>query len=401
MSTEFSARNTLKVVVIVFGVLIALRFLWIAHAIFIVSLLGVLAGLALEKPVDWLERHRVRRGIGAPVSLLFFLGLLVALGAAIAPSIREQSKQLAQELPKALEKFEEKIGASGIIPQMQPQGGQQDSAQQQPRGGAQAGTQQGETATQQQGSPAGPGGEQGGAAAQQQPPTPEASPQQGGIGAQLAKEIRGLTRFLFPVISSVFGAIAGFIVILFIALYIAIDPGLYRNGLVHLVPHGARKRTGEVLDELRGALRQWLIARLLAMIAIGTITGVGLTLMRVDGAIALGVLAGLLEMIPFFGPFASAVPAIGVALVDSPQKAIGVALLYLVVQQLEGNLITPLILEQRLEVPPVLTVVAVAAMGVVFGVLGMLIAEPLLVAGLVVTKMLYVEDVVGDETGRS
>ncbi|HUP62048.1 MAG TPA: AI-2E family transporter [Thermoanaerobaculia bacterium] len=82
---------------------------------------------------------------------------------------------------------------------------------------------------------------------------------------------------------------------------------------------------------------------------------------------------------------------------SAPQKALGVIALFVVMQQLEGNVITPLVLERRLDVPPVLTVVAVAAMSMVFGVLGMLIAEPLLAATLVVTKMLYVQDVVGDD----
>ncbi len=93
----------------------------------------------------------------------------------------------------------------------------------------------------------------------------------------------------------------------------------------------------------------------------------------------------------------SAIPAIGIALVDSPQKALWVVGLYILMQQLEGNVITPVLLERRLDVPPVLTIVVVAAFGVVFGVIGMLIAEPLLAAILVTTKLLYVQDVVGDD----
>ena len=104
-----------------------------------------------------------------------------------------------------------------------------------------------------------------------------------------------------------------------------------------------------------------------------------------------------MEFVPFFGPVVSAIPAIGVALVDSPEKALWVIGLYILIQQLEGNVITPLLLEKRLDVPPALTLVTVAALGIVFGVLGMLIAEPLLAVVLVTTKMLYVEDVVGDE----
>ena len=85
---------------IVFAVLIALRFLWIAHAIFIVTFLGALAGLALSPAVDWLERHRVRRGLGAPVAMLLVIGMLIGTFAAIALSVRTQTRDIAQEFPK-------------------------------------------------------------------------------------------------------------------------------------------------------------------------------------------------------------------------------------------------------------------------------------------------------------
>ena len=358
---EISARTALKVTAIVFGVLIALRFLWIAHAIFIVTFLGVLLGLALGRVVDFLEKHKVRRGIGAPVTLLVLLGVLFGIGAMVAPAIKKQSGEIAQELPKAIDQIEKKFGNSkaskalGLSPQTKPATPQEQSGGQKPQ------------------------------------------EQHGGLSTQLGKEVRGATKFLFPIISSVFGAIGGVIIVLFIAMYIAADPGLYREGVVHLVPHKSRARANDVLVTLGKTLQQWIIARGIAMVAIALITGIGLALLNVKGAAALGVLAGLLELVPFFGPFVSAIPAIGIALVDSPQKALAVIVLYIIIQQLEGNVITPLILEKKLDIPPVLTVVGVSAMGIVFGVLGMLVAEPLLAAVLVLTKMLYVQDVVGDD----
>lgn len=368
---SISAPAALKVAAIVFAVLIGLRFLWIAHAIFIVTFLGVLLGLALTKAVDFLERFKIRRGIGAPITLLVFVGLLVGIGAMVAPSIQRQARDIARELPTAIDEVEKKLGATqaskalGLEPKAQPQQQQQQAQK--------------------------PGQQQ-----QQPEPQPQQS-QRGGFSQQLAKEFRNATRFLFPIISSIFGAVGGLIIVLFIAMYIAASPGVYREGIVHLVPHRARPRANDVLVTLGETLRQWLIARLIAMVAIGLVTGIGLALLKVKGAAALGVLAGLLEIVPFFGPFVAAIPAIGIALVDSPQKALGVIVLYIIIQQLEGNVITPLLLEKKLDIPPVLTVVAVAAMGMVFGVLGMLIAEPLLAATLVATKMLYVEDVVGDD----
>jgi predicted PurR-regulated permease PerM len=290
--------------------------------------------------------------------------------AMLGPSIRQQSRELTRELPKALQQVERWIQRSParnlIAPGApQPQAPQQQQPQQ-----------------------------------QQQPPQKKQQQdqgQQGGLSARIGKEMQGAPSFLFPVMSSVVGSIGGLIIVLFIAMYIAADPGLYREGMLHLVPHRNRAKAREWLAALRDTLRQWLVARLMAMVIIGVLTGAGLALLKVKGAAALGVLAGLLEFVPFFGPIASAVPAIGIALVDSPQKALWVAGLYLLMQQLEGNVVTPLLLEKRLAIPPVMTVVAVAAMGMVFGVLGMLVAEPLIAAVLVTTKMLYVNDVVGDD----
>ncbi len=345
---EIRAATALKVTAIVFAVLIALRFLWIAHAIFIVTLLGVLLGLALARAVDFLEKFKVRRGLGAAISMIVVIGLLIGIGAMVAPAVRRQTGEIAKELPKVIDEIEKKFGSSGASKALGLD-------------------------------------------------TPQQKKQGGGLSAQLTKELRGATKFLFPIISSVFGAIGGVVIVLFIGMYIAAEPGKYRDGILHLVPHRSRPRAREVLTTLAQTLRQWLIARLIAMVAIGLITGIGLALLGVKGAAALGLLAGLMELIPFFGPFVSAIPAIGIALVDSPQKALAVVVLYVIVQQLEGNVITPLILEKRLDIPPVLTVVGVSAMAIVFGVMGMLVAEPLLAAALVLSKMLYVEDVVGDE----
>jgi predicted PurR-regulated permease PerM len=367
---SISSAAALKVAALVLGVIVAARFLWIAHAIFIVTFLGILLGLAHSRAVDYLERFRIPRGLGAPLVLLAGIAVCVGVGAMIGPSIRDQTKELTTELPKAMRQVEQWINQTPAkalvaqhLPQEQPK--QQQQGQQQP--------QQGQQGKQQQ------------------------QQQQGGLTAQIGRELRNATRFLFPIISSVFGAVGGLLIVLFLAMYIAATPGLYRDGLLHLVPHRHRDRATEVLAALRDTLRQWLIARAMAMVIVGLIIGGGLALIGVKGAAALGVLAAVLEFVPFFGPIVSAVPAIGIALVDSPQKALWVIGLFILVQQLEGNVITPILLERRLDVPPVLTIVAVAALGVVFGVVGMLIAEPLLAAVLVTTKLLYVQDVVGDD----
>ena len=348
-------RTIAGAIAIFFGFLILAKFLWIARSILVITFLGVLFGLALSAGVDWLERRGVRRGLGAIFLTLTVLGMLVGIGVMIAPTLRQQFGELQEELPQSLDKIDQWMGRKTH--------------------------QLAQTV-----SPASP-----------QQARQQAARAQRSLREQLAAPLRSVGKFLFPFISTTFAAIAALILTIFIAIYIATEPHLYRSGLLHLVPHRGRKRAEEVLSHLEDSLRRWLIARLLAMLAIGVITTLLLMLLRVRAAVALGVVAGLLEFIPFFGPIVSALPAIGIALLDSPQKALWVVLVFVGIQQIEGNVLTPLLLENRVQIPPVLTVVSVAAMGAALGVPGMLIAEPLLVVALILVQMLYVEEVVGDE----
>ena len=388
VKTETATPSAIKVIVLsLTGVILALL-LWRARSLFLVVFLGVIAGLALSSATDWLERHRIRRSLGAPLVMLVLLGSLAGTIALIAPTVRDQVKQVSSEVPKAMKKVEEWLGVAqrNALGQQPPQGQQQPEGQQQ-QAPEQEGAQQRQPGAQQQQQQR----------QKQQPPGQQEQQQRGGLQSMIQGQARSAGRVLFPMISSTFEAIAGVLIIIFIAIYIAVSPRTYEKGILHLVPHPKRPRARELMTEVGQTLRGWLVARLLAMLIIGAITGIGLALLGIEAAIALAFIAGLLELIPFYGPIVAAIPAIGVGLVESPQKAISVAILYLIIQQLEGNVLTPLLLKKRLEVPPVLTIVVVSALGIVFGVVGMLAAEPLVAAGLVVTRKLYVRDVIGDD----
>ena len=381
------ARDVLMAAVIVAGVYLALQILWVGRSVFLLGFLGVLFGIVLSSGVDRLERWRIPRGLGAAIIVLSLLGLLVGLGALAAPQISRQMRDLRERIPQAAQQVrgwaEERLGgvAEALQPSAAPQGGQEGKAGQQSgeqapgaeKSDSQAGSQQGGTQ------------ESGG-----QKPAPNP-------GDGITQQLGAMGKTFFSIFSSTLSALAGILVLIFVSIFVASDPGLYHRGLMHLFPHSVRPRAGEVLSATATTLRRWLVMQLVAMVVIGVVTTVALLVLGIPGAIALGIIAGFLEFIPYVGPILSAVPAIAMALTDSPDKAIYVVIAYIAIQQLEGLVLQPMLMKEGLELPPVLTILGQALFSIVLGFLGLLLAVPLIATVMIPIKMLYVRDVVGDE----
>jgi predicted PurR-regulated permease PerM len=196
--------------------------------------------------------------------------------------------------------------------------------------------------------------------------------------------------------SGMLGVIGNIAIIAFVGTYFAAQPRVYINGVITLVPHRKRIRMREVLDELGATLGQWLFGKLVSMLIVGVATGVGLALLGVPLALVLGILAGLLDFIPYLGPIMAGVPAVLLALSESPSLALYVVLLFLGVQVLEGYLLLPLIERRTVALPPALTIIMQVLLGTVFGLAGVALATPLTAVIMVLVTMLYVQDVLGD-----
>lgn len=395
----WQSRDILRAGVLLTGLWVFLKLVWFAHPLILTVFLGVLFGLAVEGGVDRLQRFRIPRGVGAALIVAGFFALLVGLGMWMAPTLREQARELRTRLPQAIDKVEEwfnerRQGMFGLILG----GSEVAQAPQTPAGGTAAGR----TDTvvivvdtnavvrpAQQAQPAQPRGDSSAVAAAQRPDGP--------LSDRLGRQVSGVAKYLFPFLSSTFAVFAGIILIIFLAIYIAAEPDVYHGGLMHLFPHHARKRAGEVLSAMATVLRKWLVTQLIAMLVIGTITTIILLALDVKAAFALGALAGLLEFVPTIGPLLSAIPAVAMGFLDSPDKALAVAIAYGAIQFLENHLLIPLLMKGGVNIPPALTVVSQALMAMLFGFLGLMVAVPLLAAILVPVKMLYVEGVVGDE----
>ena len=197
--------------------------------------------------------------------------------------------------------------------------------------------------------------------------------------------------------STSFGVLGSLLVLIASALYLAASPRTYTSGLVALVPPARRPRAEQVLDAIRAQLKWWLIGRLVAMAAVGLFVGIGLWLVGVPQYLVLALVAAALTAIPFLGPIIAAVPGVLLALLQGPDVALWAVGVYVVSQVVENYLVTPLVQQRMVNMPPVLMIAAITLVGALFGVLGLIVATPLAVAAVAAVKMLYVEDVLGDE----
>lgn len=196
----------------------------------------------------------------------------------------------------------------------------------------------------------------------------------------------------------VFGALGSVILVAAIALFTAFNPPLYRDGLLKLFPHPFRERLDRALGAIAHALRWWFLGQFASMLLLGITVSVGLLLIGVEGWLGLGLLTALLTFIPYIGPLIAAVPILLVAFADSTQVGLTVLVFYLIVQNLEGNLIVPLIQHRAVHLAPAVLISVQVLMGVLFGLLGVIVAAPLTVVAMVAVNKLYVEDVLGETT---
>lgn len=332
-------RAALSVVLL----LVILQLLWSARLLVLTAFLGILFGLSAARATDWIcARVRIKRSIAAAGVVLGVTALLVLLFAWTGPTLVEQSQDLRTKLPEAVEKLEVWVG-------------------------------------------------------ERQPALLDAiAPADSAGGSRIATAIEthapALTDFAFGILQSTLVVGAGIVLVVFLALYIAADPTVYRNGILLLVPIARRDRVAELLTALGHALRTWFATQLIAMLVIGVVTTIILAILGVRAALPLGVLAGIFEFVPNVGPMLSAIPAVLMGFVDSGQKALFVAGAYWAIQFAENNLLIPYLMKEQLDLPPALTLIAQLVMAYVFGFLGLFVAIPLLATMVVIVRTFWVED---------
>jgi predicted PurR-regulated permease PerM len=335
------SRSPFSTIGLIALVVLIVFIVWLAGRLLLLIFGGVLLAVFLRLGASLVGRvTRLGNGWSLLVFLVLLVGLLTLGGWVLVPRLAEQARALTEAVPEAINELVDHVGETAwggwIIEFI-------DN---------------------------------------------EAVPENGAVVQHATTAVVGL----FDVIIA-----AG--IILFVGLYLASAPMPYARGLLRLVPKARRRRVGEVLFAAGYQLRWWLGGQLVAMAFVGTFIGVGLALIGVPLALALGVLAGLLEFIPTIGPPLAILPAVLLALVDEPQKALYVLILWGVVQIIEPYFLTPLVQRRAVHLQPVVTIIAQVFFAWTMGPTGLLVAVPLIAVIQIAVQMLYVEDVLGDDMG--
>lgn len=217
------------------------------------------------------------------------------------------------------------------------------------------------------------------------------------IGAErLADRLPDLVGLVTGAANAVLGSLSSVLLMLITGVYVAMEASLYRNGAIRLVPLRHRDRAAGMIDELGGQLGRWMAGQAVDMVVVAILAGLGLWLLDVPLALILALIAGITNIVPIVGPVASGAIAVLVALPQGLNSAIYVAILFTIIQMIEGDLLMPMIQRYAVQLPPALTIVAIVAFGSLFGLTGVILATPLLIVALLLVRRIYVQGMLGD-----
>jgi len=332
------ARRVLVAALVVLAVFGVAALVWMSARVLLLAFGGVLLGVLLDGLASALARRTpLSRRAALPVVVVGLVGLLVGLGFLVGPQLSAQMGELGGTLSGGLDALRAQMERSPLLhPLLDALGTAQENS------------------------------------------------------AEIARRMAG-------VFATMMGGLGGLAVIVFIGVYLAADPGLYQRGVLHLVRKRDRARGQEVLSKVGHAIRSWVLGQFISMCFVGVMVTVGLLVIGVPIPLALGLIAFLLEFIPYVGPLAAFVPIVLVALAVSPQLAVYAIVLYGVIQFVESYLILPLVHQRVVDLPPALLLFFQVLFGTLGGVLGVAVSAPLAVALIVLVQMLYVEDLLGDD----
>lgn len=327
------------------AILVTVLLLWLAGTVadlLLLLFLGILLAVYLSAVTDVLAAHtRLPRGAAFAASILLTVAALVAIGFLLIPPVIDQTRQLIAVLPELVTKWE--AGLERIVARI-------------------------------------PGMQQ------------SAVPGEHRILGVALEEAEKLIGALVPRLFDTMHLAVNLVAVLVMAIYFALRPDLYRDLAISVTPPRHRDAAHEVITALSETLRAWTIAQLLAMVTLAALTAVGLWLLDVPYWLAFGIFTGLVAVVPFFGTFVSTLlPALFVLPTDGGgTRALLVILLGAVIHIAENQLVVPLLMHKKVDLPPVLTIMSVLICGKLLGPFGLLVAVPTLAVVMVLVRRVLI-----------
>jgi predicted PurR-regulated permease PerM len=307
--------------------------------LFLAVLMTIIIAIPLAAGADRLQRHGVPRPIGAFVTLLAAVAVIAGVLALIVPTFVDETNQFVDDVPAIVDDLEQTVG---------------DITGERP----------------------------------------------GEVGDKVQDFLRGYTdnprRLIGPITSiglSVAGVVGAIVLMLITAYYMAVRPQPLVRGAVRLFPPTHRDQAVHVMQRLRGAWIGWMQGVAIDMLISGTLTYIGLRIIGLDFALVFAVLTALLVVVPYFGAIVGAIPPVLFALTDSPGKALAALIVYVAVQQIEGNLIIPLVMSRTMRLHPAVIAIGVVVVAQLFGVVGLFVAVPIVSAIVILTEEFWVREV--------
>jgi predicted PurR-regulated permease PerM len=333
---EFKDKDFVRRVLITLGLLALVVLVWKLSDVLLLAFGAVLVAVILRAFADLISaRTPVPRRWSLTTAGFVILVAMIAAGALFGAQVRAQLAGVAEQLPMALNNITRELGIGEVTSRL-----------------------------------------------------PEAL---AGTGGSLVGRIAGIGM-------TILNGLADFLLVVIAGVFVAADPKVYREGLIKLFPPSQHQRIRDSLNASGEALKLWLAAQLVAMTVVAVMAAVGLWLLGLPSPFALGLLAGLLDFVPFVGPILGALPAVLIASSVDAATMLWTVLLFVVIQQVEGNIVFPLVGKRMVSLPPALALFAILAAGVLFGPLGMVLGFPLAVVVFVLVKKLYVRETLGEET---
>jgi predicted PurR-regulated permease PerM len=332
------------------AIVISLYILWQIREVMLLIFAAVVLATTLNRLARRFQRSGMKRGFAVFLSVSIFLALIVGFFWLIVPPFADQFQELTKQVPRGLERFNTWLDElrTRVPSQLTPY-----------------------------------------------------IPDINSLSQQAQPIINRAVGSSFAFVSGSLEVVLKVLLVLVLTGMFLANPESYRKVFVRLFPSFYRQRVDGILDKCEVSLEGWVTGAFIAMGVVGVMSLIGLSILRVRSALALAVLAGFLNLVPNLGPTLSVIPAMAIALLDAPWKILAVLILYFIIQQVESNFITPIVMAHQVSLLPAITLISQLFFVTFFGFLGLFLALPLTVVAKIWVQEVLIKDVLDQWGGKS